>query len=218
MSIPSKPSWRWMLSLSPGSQLCHYSRDNRGDTKLLLPLEENKKQKTVMSFQNSMVCSQSSSGETKRCQVFDEIQSNALKQTFLTIHSRKAKSNVSICVEERLSALTFELQFPCNSLSIRIKGMKRRVFQRTICFNLTVTNMFQKRDTLELCQVYSSLHTHWRSQNILFAHDAKHRHLWFITTLTFQAGIFSVVHAKRNWKYIYQNSWWFRNIQGVQNY
>lgn len=82
MSIPSKPRWRWMLSLSPGSQLCHCSRDNRGDTKLLLPLGKKNQQKTVMSFQNSMVCSQSSSGETKRCQVFDEIQSNTLKQTF----------------------------------------------------------------------------------------------------------------------------------------
>lgn len=46
------------------------------------PWRKKTKQKTVMSFQNSMVCSQSSSGEMKRCQVFDEIQSNALKQTF----------------------------------------------------------------------------------------------------------------------------------------
>lgn len=83
----------------------------------------------------------------------------------LTIHSLRAKSNVSICVGGRRSVLTSEKQFPWTSLSIRIKGMKSSDFQRTMRFNLTIPNMFQWNKTKSLTVpvwTISSPHTSWK--------------------------------------------------------
>lgn len=76
----------------------------------------------------------------------------------LTIHSLKAKSNVSICVKDRLSALTFELLFPQNSLSIRIKGVKKEWLSKErralIWQSPTFQCGSQMRDSAGICQVH----------------------------------------------------------------
>ena len=137
MSIPTKLHWRWKLLLSSG--VPYYSTGNK---LMLLPMEKNSNELPKRFF--FFYC-----GETEQCQGFDESQRNSLNSA-LTIHSLKAKSNASICVEQRLSALTFELQLRLNSLSLRIKAMKGSYFQRKMCFNLTIANMLPSEKKIKV--------------------------------------------------------------------
>lgn len=145
MSVPSKPRWRWKWLSSSGSPLRLNNPETIEETlSWYLSCEEDKEKKSRHEL--PAVCFAAANRLPQRYRTVPSIWWNSeeyTQATTLTIHSLKAKSNVSICVEERISALTFEQQFPWNSLSIHIKGMKRSDFQRKMCFNLTIPNMFQ---------------------------------------------------------------------------
>lgn len=186
---PSFPShWRWKLLSSSGSPLRLIIPETTEETLSLCFYCGEKNRNTVMRYQTLCFAASLLLWRKRVPSIWWDSQEYTQTVT-LTIHSLKAKSNVSICVRERLSALTFELLFPWNGLSIRIKGMKRSDFQRTMCFNLTIPNMFQcenqKQDSVGICQVYF-FSSHILERPASFFHDAECRLQQFITNWDFR--------------------------------
>ena len=137
MSVPSKRRWRWKLLLSSGSLPCLIIPETTEET--LSWCYFSTATKTVCFAANLFTWRNKTVAKA-----FVEIQRNTLKQSLWRFTPFKAKSNVSLlCWRKDDQLWHFSCKFPRTSLSICIKGMKRNDFQGTMCFNLTIPNVFQ---------------------------------------------------------------------------
>lgn len=109
-------------------QVAHsYARDNRGDTELMLLLWERKKKKreTVMRYQTVCFAANLLLWRNRTVPSIWWDSQEYTQAVTLTIHSLKAKSNVSICVKRKTFSFDIWAAIPMEQLVYSHQGHEK---------------------------------------------------------------------------------------------